>query len=421
MKLTARKGKVKMKRSSKNICLTITVALIFLIGLAMRLYCVFTVEYTLMTDALNYHNLAAQLASGGEFGYASAEANAYITPLYPLFMSLFYRIFGSDGGMLAVQIVQSFLGAGTAVIGYLICKRFFSRAAGVIAAVFLAFYPPFIMGSMCLLTECFYVFLFMVYLYFQLASVFRKDRVIKERIFLSAVCGMLFALCVLTRPAIFPLAVLPYGYKFFTVKHEGKKSVLFEFLAFSLGIITFMLPWWIRNAVVLGRFVLLCDQGGNPLLFGTFPNMEIPEGFYVPPELEMKTAIERIINGFTKEPIKYLEWYTTGKFRYIFFNIWYYLPGPVSMPYFRSYLYIMHFAAVVLGWFSVLYGVFSKRLRPLALYAVLLTAFQLAVIPNERYAYTILPILILLLSEVSVRCFSTLRCVRSRKEKISER
>ena len=79
----------------------------------------------------------------------------------------------------------------------------------------------------------------------------------------------------------------------------------------------------------------------------------------------------------------------------------------------------MHFAAVVLGWFSVLYGVFSKRLRPLALFAIGLTALQLAVIPNERYAYTILPVLILLLSEVSVRCFSTLKNRKNFKEKIS--
>ena len=395
------------------------VTLIFAIGLLMRLFCVFTVEYTLMTDALNYHNLAIQLAAGGEFGYMSTEANAYITPLYPLFMSLFYRIFGSDGGMLAVQIMQSILGAGTAVIGYFICKRFFSRAAGVIAAVFLAFYPPFIMGSMCLLTECFYVFLFIIYLYFQLKSLYASNGALKERLLLSGISGALFALCVLTRPAIFPIFVFPYLYKIIFVTRSKKKTVLFEFLTFFAAIILVMLPWWIRNAAALGRFVLLCDQGGNPLLFGTFPDMEIPNGFYVAPELEMSAAIERIINGFKTEPLKYLEWYTTGKFRYIFFNIWYYLPGPVSMPYFRSYLYIMHFAAVVLGWFSALYGLFSKRLRPLALLAAALTALQLTVIPNERYAYTILPILILLLSEVTVRCFSTLKSKKSLKEKIS--
>lgn len=410
-----------MKKTSFNTYAAISVALIFALGLAMRIYCVFTVEYTLMTDALNYHNLARQLAEGGAFGYVSTEANAYITPLYPVFMSLFYRVFGDNGGMLAVQITQSILGAGTAVIGYLICKRFFSHAAGVIAAVFLAFYPPFIMGSMCLLTECFYVFLFMIYLYFQLASLSQKRENTKKRLILAAVSGALFALCTLTRPAIFPLVLLPYIYKLFTSGRGEKKPVLLEFLAFFGTVILFMLPWWIRNAAVLGRFVLLCDQGGNPLLFGTFPDMEIPEGFYVPPELETKTAIERIINGFRTEPIKYLEWYTTGKFRYIFFNIWYYLPGPVSMPYFRSYLYIMHFAAVVLGWFGALYSIFSRKLRPLALYAVLLTAFQLTVIPNERYAYTILPILMILLSEVAVRCFSTLKSKTERKEKISER
>ena len=208
-----------MKRSSKSIYIVITISLIFLLGLVMRLYCVFTVEYMLMTDALNYHNLAAQLAAGGEFGYASSEANAYITPLYPLFMSLFYRIFGSDGGMLAVQIVQSIIGALTAVIGYLIAKRFFSRAAGVIAAIFLAFYPPFIMGSMCLLTECFYVFIFMIYLYFQLSSLFENRENIKKRMILSGVSGALFALCTLTRPVVFPLVIAPYGYKFLTSKN----------------------------------------------------------------------------------------------------------------------------------------------------------------------------------------------------------
>ncbi|MBR5453028.1 MAG: glycosyltransferase family 39 protein, partial [Clostridia bacterium] len=383
--------------------------IIFFVALVLRVHFVLSVDYPLMGDGENYLNMASRIADGISYGYLSEAPDAYVTPGYPLFLALFLSLFGESGGVLSVQIVQSVLGSITAVLSAMIGKRLLSRSAGVMAGLLVAVYPPFIMSALCLLTECLYLFFFISYFYLQLILLDCTD---KRRLPLAGLCGVLFALSLLVRPTAFPLALFPFIYKLIASRGGGKarrRLILAEACVFSLCGAAVMLPWWIRNLITLCKFIPLADGGGNPLLFGTFPNMQIPEGYYIPREDEMKTAIERIKNGFLREPLKYLAWYTAGKFKYIFFNIWYYLPGPVFPPYHNGYLPFVHYFSVVVGWLSAGFSILIRPIRFISLYAVLLTALQLCFIPNERYAYTILPLLMICASVFTVNCFSLLK------------
>ncbi|MBR6558462.1 MAG: glycosyltransferase family 39 protein [Clostridia bacterium] len=390
--------------------------IIFLLALFLRLHFIFNVEYPLMDDGENYLNMARRIVSGHGYGYLSDSPNAYVTPGYPLFLAFFLWMFGDSGGMTVIQITQCILGAFTSVISALIGKQIMSRNTGILSGLLVAVYPPFIMSSLCILTECLYLFFFLLYFYFQLISLdlisysYPREK-LKGRFLLSGLCGILFSLSVLIRPTVLPLALFPYIYKLVQArgKRDQRRLILTESAVFLICGCAVMLPWWIRNITVLGEFIILSQGSGNPLLFGTFPDMQIPDGYYIPPDKEFSEALSRIKNGFSSEPIKYFLWYTVGKFKYIFFNIWYYLPGPISPRYHNLYLPFVHYFSVVTGWMAVVFSVVFGRIRFISIYVSLLTLLQLCFIPSERYAYTILPLLMICASAFALHCFSLIK------------
>jgi hypothetical protein len=228
-----------------------------------------------------------------------------------------------------------------------------------------------------------------LYLYFQIRALDSKN------LYLSGISGAVFALCVLVRPTLFPLLFLPYLLKWWQTKD---KHVFLEFGVFLLGIIIVMLPWWIRNVITMGEFILLCTQSGNPLLGGTFPYFEGFDGYVLTHATETEAAIFRIIEGLKTQPWLYIKWFTIGKFNVIFYNIWYYLPGAtgaVSVRYFHDSFNIIHYSIVTLGWIGTIFGMFFKKIRFVSLFAILFTCLHLMFIPTERYAITIIPMLII--------------------------
>lgn len=116
-----------------------------------------------------------------------------------------------------------------------------------------------------------------------------------------------------------------------------------------------MSPWWIRNYLVLDKVVILAEQSGNPLLWGTFPfdnspTIDVSED----PKLMQEKAIERIKMGFTHEPLLYASWYTWGKSWYLIKDIW---PGNhnVSKLLFSK---LAHYLIVFLGFSGLLIMLF---------------------------------------------------------------
>ena len=380
-----------IKKHQKKLAF-VALVVIILLSFYARLKYIFNIDYILMTDALNYHNMTLQFLEKGFLGYMSDVPNAYITPGYPLFLAPIYALAGAEAGLFMSQIVQSVLGAVSGIVMYFICQDLFKkRWISVFCAALMACYPPFIMASMNLLTETLYNFVFVVYLLVQIKSIMRE-----KSYWLAAFSGVMFAVCVLVRPSMFPLLILPYIIKIIKLR---KISCLKEFLVFLGGIILVMLPWWIRNIVIMKEFILLCTQSGNPMLAGTFPYFEGMTEHVMTYPTESEEAVHRIINGFLTEPWLYFKWFTIEKFKLIFLNIWYYLPGAngaVSIPYFNDLCKIMHFGIIAAGWAGAVLGAFSKKMWFIVAFAVLITGAHLLFIPTERYAITIIPLLIVM-------------------------
>ncbi|MBP3284120.1 MAG: glycosyltransferase family 39 protein [Clostridia bacterium] len=361
------------------------IVLILIFSFMIRYYAIHHYEYILTYDALNYHNMAKQFLSDGILGYKadfpSGEPNAYITPGYPLFLAAIYAVSPDENaGIYHVKIVQAFLGTLTALIAYFIAKRLGGGLAGWIALILMAIYPTYIVMPLFLLTEPLYTFLFLGYVYLQLVSFEKKKP------FLYLLTGLLFGLAVMVRPGVFFAAFFIYLFYCLAYKEKGKfKNVA----AFFAGLLIVMVPWWIRNCMVLNEFILLCTQGGNPLLGGAYPPELAPKRY--PQENQFEEGIHVIVNGFKTQFSEYIAWFTLGKMERIFREIYllYIIPQ-------LKYVWFTHGLILSGGVMGLVYGCFHKKTGFIALLAILLTVFHLFVIPENRYAYAILPLFIIL-------------------------
>ncbi len=404
---------MEISRKARERAEIIAIAAIFVLAVALRIVSARDAEYTLVWDALGYKEMAVRLINEGVYGYYDGAPDAYVTPAYPLFVALVFKIFGES--VFSVQCVQAIVSTLTGFIAYLFLRRYFSRAAGIATFAIMAIYPPFVGASVSLLTECLYMFFLIIWFVLQYAVLYDCRISSRVRIALSAASGIALAMTVLTRPAALALVLLPLASASVRII-KGKLSVktaLAHAGAFVGAALILFLPWWIRNLATLGEFIPLCSQGGNAFLYGTYPGMENVDA-YVEAGTESALAIERLRIGFTTEPLKYLWWYTGGKFIWLFRSAWYYLPGPTKFPYLNWYVSGMHAAVVILGWLSCIYGLVKPKMRIISAAAIVLTAMQLFVVPEDRYAFGALHFLVML---IAIAGTDLVKCIISRSKK----
>ncbi|AOQ25197.1 hypothetical protein MTAT_00050 [Moorella thermoacetica] len=380
----------KVRREAIN-TLAVTVALVLIVTLALylRLKFVFTIDHPPLkgfsSDAVNYDLMARQFLDKGFLGYMSSRPNAYITPGYPLFLALIYKLYGYAQGspLQAVRVVQACLGTLTVVLLYLAGREVKNTRVGLVAALLAAIYPTFVWAPTIPLTEVVYTFFFMLYFYLQL-------RYLRHPSPLGGVLtGLIFGLAILVRPAAAPLIVVPFLYDFY--RRKEWRSSLKGFLYTLGGFVAVMLPWWIRNLVTLHQFILLATQTWNPLLYGAFPYFTDMDK--VPPIQSAQEALHFILRGFLRNPVLYLKWYTIGKWQVIFGNMWYGLDLS-RYQYLRSVYWVHNFITMV-GWLGSFKALKEGRVGLVAIFIFLLTAIQLMFIPTVRYAFTIMPFLML--------------------------
>lgn len=384
-------------------------------------------------DAQNYRVMAIQLVERRVYGYMSEEPNAYVTPGYPLFLAVIRAIARDDISMLsAVRWVQAILSGLTALlIGLCACKAS-GRAAGVIAALLYAIYPPFVWSVGAILTEVLFNFAFAAFVLTYLYAASYPDQpgsepatnpsmrvepdeavprasraeplgnsggctpfanVLPRCRFFSV--GAVLAIAVLVRPMVAPLLILLFVTEYLIDRKRAKnhlKSRLTALLWCILGFAVVMLPWWTRNVISLGKLVLFATQTGNPLLGGTDPYLLHPELFAgIPPDRQLEAAIYRIIEGFRTEPVLYLKWFTIGKLSYIFGEPYF---GGTSTGGFLKDLAVIHQALIAIGTCGMAIGwSINRSIARVTAMILGIVLIQLAFIPQYRYAYPVMALL----------------------------
>lgn len=372
----------------------IIIFILLIIGLIVRIT-VTDWGRDLIGDEIGYDRTAKQLITKGIFGYTpyaySKEPNAYITPGYPFFVAFFYQIFGfskTSSPLIPIQFVQIIMSVISAFLLYKIANKLYkdNKVSIIIMSLFL-FHPTFIYSSAFMLSEVFYTFIFLLFIYLILKNI--QDGFSVRN---SILTGCIFSICVLIRPAILPFIIIFVVYLIYVSWKSDLIKVLYHLGIILLCFSMVMSFWVIRNYVSLERFVLLADQGGNPLLWGTYPfnanpNIDINQD---PNEMK-RIAVERIKIGLKNQPLRYVSWYTWGKSWYLIRDIW---PGNNRAAHYPLTRFFHHSLAIS-GFVGMLLMIFNIRKRDLAVIALIGTvsfAVYLPFAPTSRYFYSVLPI-----------------------------
>ncbi len=350
-----------------------------------RLMLVFFMKHPpLVTDAYNYDVMTKQFLDKGFWGYNDTVPNALITPGYPLFLSIIYAMsgYGQGSPLTAVRVVQALIGALTCLIVYLIARKLINRKCGIIAGFIYALYPPFIWSPTLILTETLYNFLFLLYIYLQILVLSSRSKAV------SFSCGLTFAAAVMVRPLVFPLFFLPF-LAHFILKRDWSIIKMFGFSL--LGVLVIMVPWWIRNIITMDKFILLATQTGFPFIAGMFPYHRNVDVSHYQAKNQMAEGLKILMEGLRTDPVLYIKWFTIGKLQSIFGYMWL----EINQFYFLLYLKPLHYLIVVFGWIGTFYSIFKKEIIVIPVFVVLLTCMQLMFTAWPRYAYPIIPLLII--------------------------
>jgi 4-amino-4-deoxy-L-arabinose transferase-like glycosyltransferase len=242
----------------------ILLAAILAIGFAVRAYRVVEPLGTPGDDAHAYYALSKALYEEGSYGGPEFDDSSDWSPGAPLlYAASFYATGGAREG--TARIVELLLGMAAIVVVFLLGRRIACGPAGLIAAFGMAVYPPFIHSTGALYSEPpAMLTLPAAVLTFMWASE-------KERMSAWLVPGLLFGLTALTRPEFLVVGVVFVVLAALRVGRQrgwqtGVAGAALLFVAFMAAII----PWTVRNAVVLDRVVPISTGGGKALYVGTY-------------------------------------------------------------------------------------------------------------------------------------------------------
>lgn len=249
---------------------------VFCIALAPRLLYVLQIQTEPFSDEADYVECAANLLLG-EGLIMSEQYKAYRAPGYPLFLASILAWSG-DFAIVTIRSVQAVLGACLCALVALLAVRLMeSLAAGAIAGLVAAFFDELIFYTGQLLSETLYALLLVAWLscFLQFR---RQNRQVVWYLF-----GVGVGILALVRPPGVVFVLIPLLYAFAlpwpsrdphvpdppgAVTLARKRLLALLVIA---GVITAVLPWSVRNVIVLGKFVPFTTNTGVNLYIGHNP------------------------------------------------------------------------------------------------------------------------------------------------------
>jgi 4-amino-4-deoxy-L-arabinose transferase-like glycosyltransferase len=250
----------------------VLLAAILLLGFGLRAYRVAEPLPAPGDDAHAYYALSKALYTEGSFGGPSFEDSSDWSPGAPLlYAASFYATAGAREG--TARIVELLLGLATIVVAYLLGRRIACRPAGLVAAFGVAVYPPFIHSVGALYSEPPAMFTLpaavLAFLWASDGLDPRSSRPDPRARWL--VPGLLFGFTALIRPEYLLVGVTFAVLALIRVwRARGWRPGLVGVALFAAALLLPIVPWAIRNQVVLHRTVPISTGGGKALYVGTF-------------------------------------------------------------------------------------------------------------------------------------------------------
>ena len=246
----------------------VALALIAALGLVVRAYVVVNPVAHPADDSHAYYAISKALYEEGSFGGAEFRDSSDWSPGAPfLYAASFYATAGAREG--TARIVEALLGVGTILVvfalGWRLGGRAFGRWTGLFAAFAVAVYPPFIHTTGELMSEPPAMLTLPAAI---LAFLWAGER---ERTWAWLVPGVLFGLTAMFRPEYLLVGaafVVLAGIR--SWQSSEWRLGLAGAAVLLVALVLPILPWTIRNLVVLDRVVPISTGGGKALYVGTF-------------------------------------------------------------------------------------------------------------------------------------------------------
>jgi 4-amino-4-deoxy-L-arabinose transferase-like glycosyltransferase len=249
----------------------ILLAAILLLGFGLRAYRVVEPLPVPGDDAHAYYALSKALYTEGSFGGPNFEDPSDWSPGAPLlYAASFYASGGAREG--TARIVELLLGLGAIVVVYLLGRRIACRPAGLLAALGVAIYPPFIHSVGALYSEPpAMLTLPAAVLAFLWAADGLGDSARNRTWARWLLPGLLFGLTAMFRPEYLLVGIAFALFALIRVwRTRGWQLSLAATAALLAAMLLPIVPWAVRNQVVLDRTVPISTGGGKALYVGTF-------------------------------------------------------------------------------------------------------------------------------------------------------
>ncbi len=222
-----------------------------------------------LADPVIYLDSGASIASGDGYTSLLGLPTAYYPPGYPYFVGLVQRssdVVGlGDHVVLVIGLAQALLG-GVAAAALVVAGAHLSEGRrglriGVIAGLVLALWPNLVLHAPLVLSETLFMAAFCVLL----AAVVSLWTVAGRSWIVTAVISA--AVCTWVRPQAV-LVVLPVILVAGALARRGWRDSLRLAAWPLLGILLAVVPWTIRNAIVMDAFVPMSTNTGDNLCIG---------------------------------------------------------------------------------------------------------------------------------------------------------
>ncbi len=227
------------------------IIILFLVSLLIRLIVLW------MLPAAHLGTNAVETYLGGAYkiingtGFSDSSYPVFTPPLYAILIAASFSLFGES--LIPIKIAQCFVDSLTVVMVFLIAKRMFGIKTALLSGAILTIYPFTIFTNIYIGTETLFTFLLSIVVLCSLYAI-EYD---KWRYYWAA--GAVLGIATLTRGTtqFYPL------FFFLTLFAMGKVSrlILLKSLAFCLAFALVILPWTLRNYVVLKTFIPVATTG----------------------------------------------------------------------------------------------------------------------------------------------------------------
>jgi tetratricopeptide (TPR) repeat protein len=217
-----------------------------------------------IVDAAVYHNAAVGFASGEPL----AEGAFWQPPLFPAFLGFFYALTGPS--VVAARLMLAALAVISCLLMYQLGCRLFDRPVGLVAALGLAVYGPFVFFATRLLATGLGIFLGLLSLLLLLRALDRPLR--RWRWVIAGACSGLAIINIPNAAVILAMALI-------AMVQEARRRGMMRGYAVggSLllgGALLIIAPVTIRNYLVSGEFVVLSTNGGINFYVGNNPDAD---------------------------------------------------------------------------------------------------------------------------------------------------